>query len=274
MAVEERSAFEKYIEARLQLTEFLLAKVSPKPPESVAPAKTKHAKGLGLTRAAILCILAAFLFPTAFGLGYFLHQQKRTRELELARDASNSALNQAREQAKMLAGQLEQLQKSSHTADAMVARMRAAETTRTSPTRPIPARAVPAPRNATPPRVARNHEELLQLQKRGDRTYREFALAARQRPEKIGPIGLTVLSVDQRRKSFDLSISVGSLEPTKRHVVLYEPLWIDLSGHPKTVEVVINGVNGNRVEGYLSEPKYPRMTWWQEFTEIASAMMP
>jgi hypothetical protein len=51
-------------------------------------------------------------------------------------------------------------------------------------------------------------------------------------------------------------------------------LWIDLSGHPKTVEVVINGVNGNRVEGYLSEPKYPRMTWWQEFTEIASAMMP
>jgi hypothetical protein len=115
---------------------------------------------------------------------------------------------------------------------------------------------------------------VLQLQKRGDRTYREFTLSPWQRSERIGPIGLTVLSVDQQRKSFDLAISVGNLESTKRRVGLYEPVWIDLHGHPKAVEVVINGLEGNRVEGYLSEPKYPRLTWWQEFKGMVTPALP
>jgi hypothetical protein len=285
MAGEERAAFENYIEARLQLSEFLLAKISPKPPEAKSPVKAVPVpgSGFGLSRVATLAVLAAFLFPTAFGFGYFLHERKRTRELETARDTATAALNQAKAEVQALGGKVEELKAANRSTAATAARLQNIQARKDPPrsfqsrkdqAKTTPARKNPTKAKANPKRIARNHEEVLELQRLGDRTYREFALTPWQPPARIGPIGLTVLSVDQKRKSFDLAISVGSLESTKKRVSLYEPVWIDLHGRPKAVEVVINGFEGDRVAGYLSEPKYPRMTWWEEFTQIATAMLP
>jgi hypothetical protein len=105
-------------------------------------------------------------------------------------------------------------------------------------------------------RVARNHDELVQLQKRGERNYREFAMTLGKRPERIGPVAVTVLKVDPERKYLDLSIAAESLAPTRKRVGLNQPVWIDLRGRPKSVELVINRVDRGKMLGYVSEPKY------------------
>ena len=43
---------------------------------------------------------------------------------------------------------------------------------------------------------------------------------------------------------------------TKNHVNLYEPVWITVSDRPQPVQLVVNHVEKNEIEGYVSEPKY------------------
>jgi hypothetical protein len=106
--------------------------------------------------------------------------------------------------------------------------------------------------------VARSHEEVVQLQKRGERNYHEFTFTPSKHAERIGGIALSVANVDPQRKSFDVSITVDNRTLNKKRVSLYEPVWFDLSGRPKAVELVVNQINWDRLQGYLSEPKSPR----------------
>jgi hypothetical protein len=43
---------------------------------------------------------------------------------------------------------------------------------------------------------------------------------------------------------------------SKRNVNLYEPVWITLGDRPQPVQLVVNHVEKNEIEGYVSEPKY------------------
>jgi hypothetical protein len=260
-AAGQRAAFEDYIEARLQLSEFMVSKLQPT--ESGESQEVGEGSGSGsgsgprVSRIAILAVVAAFLFPTAFGLGFLAHERKRTRDLEAARDEANAELTQIRKQIQGLAGRMEALKAANQSVSAAVAGMRASRVRAVK----VPAR---APVRTTLPsggRVARNHQEVVQLEKKGERTYREFTLTPSKQSERVGPIGLKVLRVDPQRKSFELSIAVDNLAPNKKRINLYESVWIDLRGRPKAVELVVNRIDRDRVQGYVSEPKYPRMTW-------------
>jgi hypothetical protein len=44
----------------------------------------------------------------------------------------------------------------------------------------------------------------------------------------------------------------------KNHINLYEPVWITLSDRPQPVQLVVNHVEKNEIEGYVSEPKYTK----------------
>jgi hypothetical protein len=44
----------------------------------------------------------------------------------------------------------------------------------------------------------------------------------------------------------------------KKSVNLYETVWISLSDRPLPIELVVNKIAKDHVEGYLSEPKYKR----------------
>ena len=258
-AAEQRTSFEDYIEARLQLSEFMLSRLSPQPEEAEEPQAPDPRPGGGsrggllVSRIAVLAVVAAFLFPTAFGLGFLAHERRRTRDLEAARDEANQELKQMRTQIEGLAGRMEALKAATRSVSAAVAGIRASRVRAVK----VPARA-PAPSGG---RVARNHQELVQLEKRGERTYREFTLTPSKQSERIGPVGLTVLKVDPQRKSFELFIAVDNLAPNRKRVNLYESVWIDLKGRPRAVELVVNRIDRDRVQGYVSEPKYPHMTW-------------
>ena len=59
-------------------------------------------------------------------------------------------------------------------------------------------------------------------------------------------------------KYFDMSMMVDDFKLDKKHVNLYEPVWINLSDRPQPVQLVVNRIDKNQVTGYISEPKYKK----------------
>ncbi len=104
--------------------------------------------------------------------------------------------------------------------------------------------------------IARNHEEVVELQKRGERNFHEFTLIKSKQFQRTGPIGLSLRKADTKHKRFDVVLLVDDFQLEKKRVNLYEPVLSSLTDRPQPLELVVNQVDKNQVKGYLSEPKY------------------
>lgn len=105
-------------------------------------------------------------------------------------------------------------------------------------------------------RVAKTHEELIALKKRGERNYFEFDLSKAKQFQRFGPLMLSLRNADQKRQNLDLAIVVNDNELTKKKINLYEPIWIYENSDQQPLQVVVNKVSKDRVHGYVSAPKY------------------
>lgn len=104
--------------------------------------------------------------------------------------------------------------------------------------------------------IARNHDELVALQRRGERNYYEFDLSKSKQFKRTGPISLSLRKADTKHKRFDLAMMVEDAQLEKKGVNLYEPVLIYLADRPQPVELVVNQISKNQVKGYISESKY------------------
>jgi hypothetical protein len=104
--------------------------------------------------------------------------------------------------------------------------------------------------------IARNHDELTALEKRGQRNYYEFHLDKSKQFHQVGPLSLSVRKVNLKHKCYDLMMMVDDRQLEKKHINLYEPVQLTLTDRPQPIEVVVNEINGNQIKGYVSEPKF------------------
>src|SRR6266571_4510954 len=104
--------------------------------------------------------------------------------------------------------------------------------------------------------IAKTHEELVALAKRGERSYFEFDLTKSKQFQRVGPLTLALRKADAKRKSYDLQMVIDDNQLTKKNVNLYEPIWIHTENESQPVQVVVNRVSKNLVHGYVSAPKY------------------
>jgi outer membrane murein-binding lipoprotein Lpp len=104
--------------------------------------------------------------------------------------------------------------------------------------------------------IARTHEELVALQKRGERNYVEFNLTRSKQFQRYGPLMLSLRKADTKHKNFDLAMIVDDNQLSKKHVNLYEPVWIHRADDPQPVQVVVNKIDRDHVQGYVSAPRY------------------
>ena len=104
--------------------------------------------------------------------------------------------------------------------------------------------------------IARTHDEVVALQKRGERNVYEFKLTKSKELQHVGPLSLALRSTSTKHKTYDLAMAVDDNSLSKKHINLYEPVWITLSDRPQPVQLVVNRVTKDNVEGYVSEPKY------------------
>jgi len=116
--------------------------------------------------------------------------------------------------------------------------------------------------------IARTHEEIVELQKRGERNYYEFDLAKDKDFRRVGPIGLSLRKANTKRKTYDMTLMVDDQQLQKKSVNLYEPLAIANSDQGQSVNLVVTEITKDRVKGYVSEPKY------RQTASVSSASAP
>ena len=104
--------------------------------------------------------------------------------------------------------------------------------------------------------IARTHDEVVALQKRGELNIYEFKLTKSKEMHRVGPLSISLRGANAKRKTYDLAMTVDDNALSKRNVNLYEPVWITLGDRPQPVQLVVNHVEKNEIEGYVSEPKY------------------
>ncbi len=102
--------------------------------------------------------------------------------------------------------------------------------------------------------IARNHRELEQLIKLGQRNYYEFTLL-RNRPARVGAIGLTLKKTNVKHHRFNVNLLVDDMVIEKKNRTIDEPIFFLMRGSRSFDEVVVNEVDKNRITGYVSTPK-------------------
>jgi len=104
--------------------------------------------------------------------------------------------------------------------------------------------------------IAKNHEELVALERKGERNFYEFNLQKSRQFQREGPMSISLRKSNSKHKYCDLVLIVNDSEVSKKHVDLYEPILFYPEGYSQPLQVVINDIGKDDVRGYVSEPKY------------------
>ncbi|MGA7342862.1 MAG: hypothetical protein WBE72_24555 [Terracidiphilus sp.] len=103
--------------------------------------------------------------------------------------------------------------------------------------------------------IARNHDELVLLEHKGDRNYYEFTLSKGQK-KPVGTVSLELRKADQKRSKFTLAIYADDKVYEKKDRNVNEPLQFYSGKDPALFEIVVNTIGSrNQISGYLTTPK-------------------
>jgi uncharacterized coiled-coil protein SlyX len=103
--------------------------------------------------------------------------------------------------------------------------------------------------------IARNHEELEQLRRMGERDYYEFSLKSKGDKAHVGTMQVELRAVNVKKHEYTMALYVDDMRLEKKNKAINEPIFFYAGGSRAPLELVVNQVNKNKVTGYLSAPK-------------------
>lgn len=104
--------------------------------------------------------------------------------------------------------------------------------------------------------IARTHDELVVLEKKGERNYFEFDLDKSKNFHRTGPVSISLRKANTKHQYADLELLVDDRQLSKKHLNLYEPAVFYPADERQPVELVIMGITKNHIHGYISAAKY------------------
>jgi hypothetical protein len=103
--------------------------------------------------------------------------------------------------------------------------------------------------------IARNHDEVEQLRRMGERDYFEFTLAKKGEKEKVGKMAVELRGTSTKKNQYSLALYVDDMRLEKKNRAVNEPIYFYTREYKAPLELVVNQVNKDKVVGYVSVPK-------------------
>jgi hypothetical protein len=228
LTVEQRAAFESYIEARLQYSEFERDQDRVKT-EGSTTAQCDHqddgVRGMRNRFRGPLVTVAGIALVSVIALSFEL----LTREIK-SRDPKPAPLSQSRDGFQSVSG------------------------------KPVGSDAPPTsmPRNIANPRPSQATRTIAgkeQPSRFRPHSYYEFTLTPSRKFTQVGPISMSLRGVDSRRQILDLWVKQEGFKPAKMRISLKKPVWATVAGGSRRIEFVATQIQRNRVQGFLNESK-------------------
>jgi cell division protein FtsB len=103
--------------------------------------------------------------------------------------------------------------------------------------------------------IARNHDEVEELKRRGERDIFEFDLVKSNTPQHVGPIQVQLKKVDTKKFKYTMNVVADDKSIEKKDKTVGEPIQFYVIGARQPYEIVVFTLNKDEAKGYLSTPK-------------------
>ncbi len=103
--------------------------------------------------------------------------------------------------------------------------------------------------------IAKNHDEVEELRRLGERDYYEFTIDHKNAREKVGSLMVELRNVNTKKSQYSVSIFVDDQLHEKKNLSANEPLYFFQNGSRAPLEFVVNSIGEDKIVGYLSVPK-------------------
>jgi DNA-binding CsgD family transcriptional regulator len=105
--------------------------------------------------------------------------------------------------------------------------------------------------------IARNHDDLEDLRRKGDRNYYEFTLQKSKTPQRVGPVQMALNKTDQKKSKYTVTVLADDKSIEKKDKTAGEPVQFYVKGAARQFpyEIVVFDVGKNQINGYLATPK-------------------
>jgi hypothetical protein len=241
-----RDAFDRYMEARLNYLEHRYDE-GYRREAAIASVPTRETGGhrtvSGLARLKwplVPVVLVAILSVTAFS---FAREQKHARDLDSVRDQLRAGLNDTRLQLQLLSKRLDARESTER------ATVRQVENTPQA----APAPSVDRRKPTAATRWRRVPEPTINTASRSVAARGYFSLSRSSQFKRVGPIKMSLKSVDRQRNSVYVSIVSESGKVNLQHLRLNQPVRIKSSYRGQPMELVVDRITENGLSGHLIE---------------------
>lgn len=103
--------------------------------------------------------------------------------------------------------------------------------------------------------IARNHEDVEQLRRLGERDYIEFTIDTKNKPQKVGAFVVELKGTNPSKKRYNVALVVDDSRIEKKNLPVDEPIFFHQGNDRRPLELVVNSVGKDKVTGYISVPK-------------------
>jgi hypothetical protein len=103
--------------------------------------------------------------------------------------------------------------------------------------------------------IAKNHDEVEELRRLGERDYYEFSIDHKNNREKVGNLMVELHGTNAKKSQYTITIFVDDQRHEKKALTANEPLYFFENGARAPLEFVVNQVGKDKITGYLSVPK-------------------
>jgi hypothetical protein len=103
--------------------------------------------------------------------------------------------------------------------------------------------------------IARNHDEIDQLRRLGERDYYEFTVQRKAGPQRIGAIQVALRGTNVKKNQYTVDVLADDKNFEKKNRSVNEPIFFYTGGSRSALELVVNKVTKTTASGYLSVPK-------------------
>jgi small-conductance mechanosensitive channel len=103
--------------------------------------------------------------------------------------------------------------------------------------------------------IARNHDEIDQLRRIGQRDYFEFTVQRKGGATKVGTIQIQLKDTNTKKNQYTINVLADDNSFEKKNRSVNEPIFFYTGGTRSALELVVNKVTKASASGYLSIPK-------------------
>jgi small-conductance mechanosensitive channel len=103
--------------------------------------------------------------------------------------------------------------------------------------------------------IARNHDEIDQLRRMGQRDYFEFTVQRKAGATKVGAIQIELKDTNTKKNRYTINVLADDNSFEKKDRSVNEPIFFYTGGNRSALELVVNKVTKTTATGYLSVTK-------------------